>query len=109
MAALLNEKLNRWFRELPEGRQLQDIWTLVEHLEKQLYRHFAPSSGSHPRFPQRMSDWLSHLPKESDQKTLLRLVPHLFFVGYEEFQALYRGAFNGPIARWLAEETSIQF
>src|SRR5580692_609416 len=101
----LNDKLNRWFRELADGQELQDIWTLVEHLEKELYEQFAPTSGPHPRFWRRFSDWLSHLPKESDQKNLLRLVQYLFFVGQQEFQAFYRTAYNGPIARWLIEQT----
>jgi hypothetical protein len=109
MEALLDQKLNRWCRDLPEGPELENILTLVNHLEKQLYSQFAPSSGPRTRFWQRMADWLSHLPKESDQKKLFQLVPHLFFVGYQEFQALYRSAFNGPIARWLVEQTGIRF
>lgn len=54
----------------------------------------------------RLREWLDRA-SENDQKTMIRMIPYLFFAGSKEFNALYRAALNGPITRWLIEKLNI--
>lgn len=95
-------KINRWAASY-EDRDLDDVVNQIEFLEEKLFYDYEPTKGPHPAFWQRLIYWLDNV-EEEDQKTLLRLVPNLFFVGREEFDTLYRAAYNGPVAKWLIDQ-----
>jgi hypothetical protein len=80
----------------------------IQFLEKWLFNDYEPCKEPSPEFITRLVQWLDNLKEnEEDQKKLFRLIPRLFFVGRQEFDTLYRAAFNGPIARWLIDQNGI--
>lgn len=95
-------KINRWAAS-DEDRDLDEVGNQIEFLERKLFFDYEPTKGPHPDFWQRLISWLDNVD-DADQKILLRLVPYLFFVGREEFDTLYRAAYNGPIAKWLIDQ-----
>lgn len=80
----------------------------INYLAEKLYSKYEPSQNpSNPDFLDRLMLWLDNVD-EVDQQTLLRLVPHIFFVGREEFDNLYRVAFNWPVASWLLDQLTLK-
>jgi hypothetical protein len=58
-------------------------------------------------FEDRLVDWLLNVEDDADRRTLFRLLGHLFFVAKPQFRALYRGAFNDAVVRWLIDQEGI--
>ena len=79
----------------------------LEMLDRCLYGTYEPSQPPKDCFDTRFTNWLRNLDNDDAQKTLFRMAADLFYVGPEEFHELYRLAYNGPIARWLIDEESI--
>ena len=80
----------------------------LEMLDRCLYATYEPTQPPRDSFDTRFTNWLRNLDSDDEaQKTLFRMAADLFYVGPDEFRELYRLAYNGPIARWLIDEESI--
>lgn len=104
---ILEEKLNRWIMSLPLGPVLQASNQHIEHLAQELYCEYEPTKGPYPDFWQRFERWLENGDTETEQQTLFRLIPFLFFIGPKELDNLYRVAFNANITRWIIDELKL--
>jgi hypothetical protein len=100
-------KVREWARDALTGQEIQSANVKIEYLARRLFDQYAPTSGPYPTFNVRLRDWLGSAPLEQDQQAMFRLVPKLFFVGQEEFTALYRAAFLGPLQRWLIDACGV--
>jgi len=103
------ERIYDWYSDSRDGQQIQDVAVLVQQLADELYASYEPTKGPHPNFWQRLDEWLNTRLSDDEQKLLFRLIPHIFFVGPAELDSLYRVAFNGPIARWIIDQTRVMF
>jgi hypothetical protein len=84
---------------------LKEIFFHAEHR----FWQFTPSYDD-PPFEDRLTSWLQNKGLSPDDlKTLFQLVPHLQFVDRDDMLALYRSAFTGPVARWLIDQTGLDF
>ncbi len=79
----------------------------IRYLSEKLFEDYEPTKGACPDFLERLVTWLGNTNNEEDKKLLFQIIPYIFFVGREEFETLYRVAFNGPIARWFIEELAM--
>lgn len=82
----------------------------LEMLDRCLYSTYEPTQPPKECFDTRFTNWLRNLDGDDNddgKKTLFRLAADLFYVGPDEFLELYRLAYNGPIARWLIDQESI--
>jgi len=98
-----SEKIIRWASQ-DGGNEYVSINTLLEYLGSNLYHDYEPSFGPYPDYYSRLKTWVENLPTDLEQQTLLKLAQHIFYVGREEFNSLYRSAFNTHIIRWLIEQ-----
>lgn len=81
---------------------------VIEFLADRRFGEYEPTDGPVPEFRTRLRDWLNGLPNDDDQQALFQLVPHMFFVGRREFQALYRDAFSRVACSWLVKAENLQ-
>jgi hypothetical protein len=109
MAKRIVEKIFGWYSDLTDGQKIQEVNVLIQHLADELYQEYEPTKGPHPSFWDRLDGWLSTKLSEEQQKLLFQMIPHIFFVGTEELNSLYRVAFNGAIGRWLIDQSSLTF
>ena len=80
----------------------------LEMLDRCLFSTYEPSQPPRDCFDVRFTNWLRNLADDDDaQKILFRMAVDLFYIGPDEFHELYRLAYNGPIARWLIDQESI--
>lgn len=103
------ERIHSWYSDVVAGEEIQEVAVLVQQLVDELYSKYEPTVGPNPHFWHRLDGWLNTNLTEAQQKLLFQLIPHIFFVGPDEFYSLYRSAFNGPIARWLIDEVAVTF
>jgi len=104
------KRFEEWDRELrePGAVRYTTVHRQINYLADRLFRDYEPTKAPrHKEFRFRLREWLDSAHSEADQKILARLVPELYFIGPEEFTALYRSAMNDPIARWLIERHDI--
>jgi hypothetical protein len=99
--------VNRWVQNGEE--RFSDINLQINHLHHWLFSDYEPGLGPNPSFLKRLADWLNNVADESDQKVLFELVPHLFYVGREELNVLYREAYHAVFARWLIDQVGVNF
>lgn len=103
MADKIEERVRQWGDKKSRETNLR-----LQHLALHLYGSYEPSQPPAPDFWQRLDKWLNNVaPDQAAEKILFNLIPELFYVGTEELKELYRFAYNGPIARWLIEETGL--
>lgn len=107
----INDKVDLWSRgdisEPPIG--FENISSFIDFLATYLFYYYEPANNpNHPEFYDRLNAWLNNTDNEEYQKTLFRLVPHLFYIGRDEFDSLYRTAFNFNFAKWLIDVENIQ-
>lgn len=81
----------------------------INHLYRWLFSDYEPTLGPGNTFLDRLGSWLENIPDEDDQKLLFELIPHVFYVGREELNVLYREAYNTVFARWLVEQVNSDF
>lgn len=80
----------------------------LEMLDRCLYNTYEPTQPPKECFDTRFTNWLRNLDDDDEaKKTLFKMAADLFYVGPDEFHELYRLAYNGPIARWLIDQESI--
>lgn len=97
------ERIYLWYADVHDGQHIQETTVLIQHLADELFSSYEPMQGPNPTFWQRLNGWLNEDLPEERQKTLLTLLPYIFYVGPNEFTSLYRVAFHNSIARWLIE------
>lgn len=102
-----NELVYEWLRDANLDFDADKIAEKIEYLTQRLFQQYTPTIGPHPDFRQRLNGWLHSAPDDECRKVLFQLVPHLFFIGREEFIALYHAAFRGPILRWIIDQLGI--
>jgi hypothetical protein len=105
----LDEKINRWCMDIDDANILIPIYEQIRYLSDTRFIQYHPTLSPHPDFLIRLRDWINNPTDEGDQKTLFRLVPHIFFIGTTEFESLYRAAFKGPLLRWLIDLLNLDF
>lgn len=104
------ERVQRWAAQEVGELDYNAIHAEIEYLIANRFEQYIPTIGPEPDFRSRFVRWLGNGGlSEDDQKLLFRLVPHIFFLGREEFIALQRAAFLGPVHRWLVDETGLNF
>jgi hypothetical protein len=81
----------------------------IIYLNSRLFNDYEPHSGPSLDFYNRLNRWLENAATDFDQKTLFELIPHLFYIGREELNVLYREAYITNYARWLIDILNIDF
>jgi hypothetical protein len=104
------DKVQRWAVQETGDLDYNAIHAEIEYLIEHRFDQYIPTIGPEPDFRTRFVKWLDNGGlSEDDQKLLFRLVPYVFFLGREEFIALQRAAFLGPVYRWLVDEIGLPF
>ncbi len=104
------DKVQRWAAQETGDLDYNAIHAEIEYLIAHRFDQYVPTIGPEPDFRTRFIKWLDNGGlSEDDQKVLFRLVPYIFFLGREEFVALQRAAFLGPVYRWLVDEIGLKF
>ncbi len=109
MQNVIADKVQKWASDELGDLDFNALHAEIEYLIAQRFDQYVPTTGPHPDFRSRLGDWLENGISEAAQKVLFRLIPHIFFLGREEFVALQRAALRGPISRWLVEQTGVSF
>ena len=81
---------------------------IIGFLEEKLFYSYEPTRWGYPEYRDRLEDWLKNIGTDSEQKTLFKSLPSIFYVGEKEIIVLYRLAYNDPIAKWTIEEIGLQ-
>lgn len=88
-----------------------EILKHLEFLGGSEWANYLPAHS--PRFPKdfmtRLAAWIGNVSDTADQQLLLEYAQRLCFFSHEDFIALYRSAFNGPITRWVIEKANLRF
>jgi hypothetical protein len=106
MEDFIENKVQSWIKK--DGNdQCSKINRIIKFLEEKLFYSYEPTRWNYPEFRDRLEDWLKNISTDNDQKALFKSLPYIFYIGEKEFIDLYRFAYNGPIARWMIEETGI--
>ncbi|CAN5883140.1 hypothetical protein BH18ACI4_BH18ACI4_00780 [soil metagenome] len=106
----ISEHVQKWTLEATvPAVDFNDIHAAIEDLiTKRFYEYVPTAAGPHPDFRTRLANWLDQV-SNADQKVLFQLVPHIFFLGREEFMSLCRAAFRTSILKWLVDQSGLQF
>lgn len=102
MANYVETLLHKW-----GDNESSELRLRISNLERWLYWSYEPNKFGEHEFERRLEDWLRNVATDEDKKLLLRLLVELFYVGPDEFDELYRAAYQGPIARWIADKISL--
>jgi hypothetical protein len=105
MSDPIEQKVNLW--DQTGDNNFRQLNLQINHLNDRLYHDYEPTLGPSASFVSRLATWLDNLHTEDDQKILFELVPNIFYVGREEFNVLYREAYNIRFARWLIDDLKI--
>jgi len=103
----VEQRVREWSEAADRELDYLALWRVVSYLADNLFCDYTPASGPHAGFRSRLSSWLENVAEKSDQQTLFRLIPLVFFCGDREMLSLHRAALNGPIVRWLVEKADI--
>lgn len=103
----IEDKVYRWVQNGDE--KFSDINLKINHLNHWLFSDYEPAVGPGPNFMKRLSDWLANIKDEEEQKILFELVTHIFYVGREELNVLYREAYQTIFARWIIDQIAKDF
>jgi hypothetical protein len=102
-----NEKIINWSAQ-EGGNEFVNINELLRYLGDHLYHDYEPALGPFPKYYSRLQSWVDNVSDETDQKNLLRIASLIFYVGREEFNSLYRTAYQTHIIRWIIEQENIK-
>jgi len=103
----IESKVNKWVQN--GENKYGDINRKIIHLNHWLFSDYEPSLGPGPDFVTRLSKWLDNVDEEEEQKLLFELVPHIFYIGREELNVLYREAYHTVFAKWLIDNVNAKF
>lgn len=93
--------------QAPDDFHFLEIQQKIDYFGQKKYGQYEPTVGPFPNFFQRLDKWIDNTPDEADQKSLAGILPHIFFIGREEFDALYRVAFKRELSKWLVDIVNI--
>lgn len=105
MSERLTELPQEWDFPGDESPLPEESITLLNYLSRKVFNDYEPAQF-HP-FRARLLDWINNLPDPRDQQMLLALLLDVFYVGRREFEALFRSAYRGSIARWILNSTNL--
>jgi hypothetical protein len=105
----LEQTIQEWIRDANTGQRIEETYKLLRSLEAELFSKYEPQAGPRPEFWQRFASWIGNVADDEDKKRLLLLASHIFFIGREEYESLYRVAYNNVFGRWLIDQTSTTF
>jgi hypothetical protein len=88
-------------------RDLTEINSRLVSLERWLFKSYEPDKFHNGDFWNRLEKYLNNVTADEEKQLLFRLVAELFYLGPVEFEELYHCAYQGPIARWLIDNCSI--
>lgn len=100
---MLNEVLEQWMRG--DEDDLIRIERDLAWMQRQLFDQYEPDRFS--RFGDRLGEWLRQVEDDEQRKAMFRLLPHVFFVGREQFASLYRTAYRDAATRWIIDQAAI--
>ncbi len=96
-----------WMADAKHGPAIENASSVVRYLAKNLFHDYEPCQFG--TFNIRLDRWLGNVDSSEDKRLLYQLIPHIFFLGRKEFEALYRGAFKRLVANWLIDRAGIHF
>lgn len=100
---MLNEILEEWMKG--DEDDLIRIERDLVWMQRQLYDQYEPDAFS--RFADRLGEWLRQVDDDQQRKTMFRLLPHIFFVGREQFASLFRAAYRDVATRWVIDRADV--
>lgn len=103
----IERKVHKWVQN--GENKYGDINRKIIHLNQWLFSDYEPALGSGPNFITRLAKWLENVSDEEEQKLLFELVPHIFYIGREELNVLYREAYHTVFAKWLIDNVNVSF
>lgn len=83
----------------------------LEYLDRVKYERYVPTLYSkHPiTFFERLHAWLDNaLLSDEDKRHLFEFASHLAFFSFDDFVAMFRSAFAGPVSRWCINIAGIR-
>jgi len=104
MDSSIVQRCHRWTLSEPDGLNYDELLGQIA-FRTESYDEYHPSIGPFPKFRGRLLEWIDSTSNsnEEDQKTMLRMVPEILYLGRGEFISLYRTAFHELIIPWLIE------
>ena len=60
-------------------------------------------------FITRLAAWVGNASEATERQLLLEYARHISFFSHDDVLSLFMAAFNGPITRWVIEQTGIRF
>ena len=98
--------VSAWMADEDHGRAIEEASVVVKYAAKHLFDDYEPCQFD--GFHSRLDHWLNNVDTPNDQRLLYQLIPHIFFIGRKEFDALHRSAFRHHIGTWLVARTNIR-
>lgn len=111
MAESINEKIIRWDHENSTlgVNSFNEAYNFVVYLDNLLFQNYEPTRNFNTKmFKDRFIEWLNNTTNEEQQKVLFQLIPHIFYIGTDEFDNLFRIAFNYNIINWIIEKNNLK-
>lgn len=100
---MLNDVLEPWMRG--DEDDLIRIERDLAWMQRQLFDQYEPDSFS--RFGDRLGEWLRQVEDDEQRKAMFRLLPHVLFIGHEQFASLFRTAYRDVATRWIIDQAAI--
>jgi len=99
MSDYIENKVRKW-----GDRKCRETNLRLEYLEKKLFSSYKICLPPQPDFWARIQKWIENANGNEDlEKELFNSINEIFYIGPDEFDELFRRAYNGPIARWLID------
>lgn len=102
MGESIEQLVRKWSSD-----DLTKINRRIVDLERWLYKTYEPNKFGPYDFWARLERWIDNVTSDTEKQLLFRLLIEVLYLGPFEFEALYRGAYQGPIARWLIDTCKI--
>jgi hypothetical protein len=103
----VSTKVTRWDNEANNDVTFNDIHAFINFRAKESYDEYHPSIGPCPSFEDRLLSWLNSTDNEKYQKIMFQFIPHIFYIGSEEFISLYIAALHEHIIPWIIDREGI--
>lgn len=98
------EELIREWNDAKARETNLKISTMVKHL----YETYEPSLPPEPKFWSRLEHWLKNFDGDTKtQKIVFNSIPNLFYIGPDEFIALFKYAYDNIVGQWLVNEKDL--
>lgn len=103
----VSNKVTRWDSEGGNDVNYNDIHAFINFRAKESYNEYHPSIGPYPAFEERLLGWLNSTDNEQYQKVMFQFIPHIFYIGSDEFVSLYISAMQEHIIPWIIDNEGI--